>query len=88
MRECSPPTMHHMSGVTCQVSGVRYELSRVTCQVSPVTIFYLYFFGQEMELVGGEFVITWAYPVCFLKLIDSNGVGVEVFQRLRREIMT
>ena len=54
LKECSPPTMCHMSCVTCEVSGVR-------CRVSP------FFWGGEgeevVELVDGGFVINGAWPV-------------------------
>ena len=56
LRECSPPTMCHMSHVMCQVSGVR-------CQVSHFFIFF--FFNKVVELVGGFSVIKGAYPVYF-----------------------
>ena len=52
LRECSPPTMCHVSCVTCQVSGVTCHVSRVTC-----------FFDRVVELVGGGSVINGAYPV-------------------------
>ena len=43
LRECSLPTVCHITGVTCQVSGVRCQVSDVMCQVSRVTchIFFL-----------------------------------------------
>ena len=30
LRECSPPTTCHVSGVMCHMSNVTYQLSRVT----------------------------------------------------------
>ena len=35
-RECSPPIMCHMSGVTCHVSGVTRQVSCVRCNMSGV----------------------------------------------------
>ena len=42
LRECSPPSTCHMSGVRCHVSYVRCHVSGVTCQVSCVTFFYFF----------------------------------------------
>ena len=54
LRECSFPTMCHMSGVMCHVS-------RVMCQI------FFFFLGggadKVVELVGGRSVINVAYPV-------------------------
>ena len=36
LRECSPPTMSHMSYVTCHMSHVMRHMSHVTCHVSCV----------------------------------------------------
>ena len=46
-------TLHHVSHLTCQVSGVR-------CQMSDCNFFFFY---KVMELVGGGYVINGAYPV-------------------------
>ena len=59
-RECSPPTMCHMSGVICHMSSVTFQVSGVRCHVSGVTIYiYTYFFSsfsKEVELDGGGYV--------------------------------
>ena len=49
-----------VSGVTCQVSHVRFHMSGVTCQVSHVRWL---FFDKVVGLVSGGFVINGAYPV-------------------------
>ena len=57
LRECSPPTTCHMSGVICHESGV-------TCQVSGVMCHNVFFSRDKVvELVGGESVINGVYPV-------------------------
>ena len=48
-----------VSGVTCQVSHVRCQVSHVTCEMS---LFSIFFFYKEVELVGGGSVINGAYP--------------------------
>ena len=50
LRECSPPSMCHMSGVRCCVSGVKCH------------IFFLFIF-KVVELVRGGSVINGAYPI-------------------------
>ena len=37
-------TLHHVSHITCQVSGVRCQFSRVTCQMSHVIYFFFFNF--------------------------------------------
>ena len=59
LRECSPHTMCHMSGVRCQVSGFMCQVSRVRCHKSGVTIF---FWGAQR---GGGSVINEASPSSF-----------------------
>ena len=39
LKECSPPTMCHMSHVTFHMSHVRCQVSGVTSQVSHVSFF-------------------------------------------------
>ena len=63
LRECSPPTMCHMSRVICHVSCVRCQVSGVTCQVSDFFNFKFLFFYKVVGLVGGGSVINGAYPV-------------------------
>ena len=56
----------HPPSVTCQVSGVR-------CQVSCVMCFFLpCFFDKVMELVGGVSVINGAYTVSLTEDKDSH----------------
>ena len=52
MRESSPPTMCHISGVTCRMSHVTRHVSHVT-----------FFWNKVVRLVHGESVIFGAYPV-------------------------
>ena len=56
-----------MSGVKCQVLGVRFRVAGVRCHVLQFMYLYVYFFvDKEMELVGrGSFFIK-AYPVYFV----------------------
>ena len=61
LRECSPPTMCHMSHDTCHVSHVRCHVSGVTCHVSHVRFFSSS--DKVVKLIGGESVINGAYPV-------------------------
>ena len=65
LRQCSPPTMCHMSCVTCHVSNVRCQVSGVRCQVSSVTFFSLFLDSMEKLLSGGS-AINGAYPVQFI----------------------
>ena len=58
-RECSPPTMCHMSHVTGQVSHVTCHMSGVTCQVSGVKCQVLgvtcfFFFTKENRYTISE----------------------------------
>ena len=50
-----------MSGVTCQVSCVRCEVSG--------DIFFNFFFYIEVKLVGGGSGIKGAYPVYFITIL-------------------
>ena len=54
LRESSPLTTCHMSGVIWQVSGVRSQVSGLTCQI---------FFYKLVQLVGGWSVINGTYYV-------------------------
>ena len=60
----------HVMIAWCQVSHVRYHVSGVRCQVSGVTchikiylFFFIFFFDNLVELVGGGSVINGAYLV-------------------------
>ena len=45
LRECSPPSICHMSCVTCHVSRVKCHLSHFDCHMSHLFLFfYIYFF--------------------------------------------
>ena len=61
MRECSPPTMCHMSRVACHVSRVICHVSHVTCHMSCVTC--------HMSHVTFFVVVSF---VCFLQ---TDGVS-------------
>ena len=60
LRECSPPTMCHMSRVICQVSGVSCQVSGVKCQVSGVIIFI--FFLQSGGACRWRACYQWGLP--------------------------
>ena len=62
-RECSPPTMCHMSGVTRHMSGVMCQVFRV------IFLILIFFFDKVLELVGGGSVINGAYPDYFKKIL-------------------
>ena len=74
MRECSHPTMCHMSDITCYVSHVRCHVSGVTCQVSCVTFSFFLFFLLLFEGSGG----TSCWRVCY-----QRGLPRLVFNDLR-----
>ena len=71
LRECSPPTICHMSCVVCHVSCVICTMSHVTCHMSSVTCHMShvmchmshFFSGEVVKLIGGGSVINWAYLV-------------------------
>ena len=65
LRECSLPTMFHMSRVICHLSGVICQVSRVRCHISGVTsqVSLFLFFYKMVELFGGGSVINEADPV-------------------------
>ena len=57
-----------MSHVRCHVSRVTCHVSYVTCLVSQLcSSFFSSFFGKEVKLVGGGFVINEAPPSSFLR---------------------
>ena len=48
MREGSPPTTFHVSGVTCHVSGVTCQVSHVTCHLF-LFLYIFFLLGQSGE---------------------------------------
>ena len=62
----STPTMYHMSRATCFISGVRCIL------------FFIFFFKEVFELVGGGPVINRAYPVKFIMYQTYSYIIVNV----------
>ena len=76
MREFSPPTMGHMLGVKCQVSGVMFYMSSVTCQVSHVSIYLcIYFLGQSGGASRLRVCYQWGLPrlVCWDLALGVQG---------------
>ena len=86
--------MSIMSGVTCQVSGVRCHMSVVTCQLSHVRwhmsgercqVSHAAFFGggdTSVEFVGGPSVINGAYSLVyytFISLSIFTAIGTNLF---------
>ena len=47
----------------CHMSRVRYHMSGFTCQLSGVKCHHCYFFYKVVEVVDGGSVINGAYPV-------------------------
>ena len=62
LRECSPPTMCHMSRVICHVSGVTCQVSRVTCNFIIIILFFL---TQWWSLSGEGLLSTGPTPSSF-----------------------
>ena len=65
LRECSPPTMCHMSGVTCHESRVR-------CQVSHVKTFFFFFFSFSFLQSGGASRWRVCYQLGLPQLVLLN----------------
>ena len=70
-----------MSGVMCQVSGVRCHVLYLSFFFS---LIFSYLFDKVMELVGGGSVIKGAYPAHMVEgLIQSAIFFLQIFKTIR-----
>ena len=81
LRECSSPTMCHMSQVTCHMSGVRCQVSVVKCHFFLFFLFFFFFLDTVAELVGGGSVINRIYfkfNLCELDKVDWSSSSTTI----------
>ena len=87
LRECSPPSMCHMSHVTCyvsrftcHVSHVTCHMSRVTCHVSHVTCHVSHIYIYFILFVFGQSGGAYRWRVCY-----QRGLPRPVFKDFKKE---